>query len=139
MIVFRLSEKDKKHSSKKSLWRWSGGIYVSELRTVHFYCSKKNSMSKLFFKAVITKTKSTFYITVYDVSEGQYAYKLINQCQGFNIYYQQSNLDTMRSNQEDILPYNQMTPFAWPYPKYILNFIIVYNPTYVSGFRVQQH
>lgn len=116
MVVCRLVEKN---LSKKSLWRWSGGIYVAELRTVHFYCSKKHhsqSTSKLFFKAVITKHKSTFYISIYDVAEGQYAYKLLNLCHGYEIHYQQK---CFNPTEEELLPYNQLTPFAWPYPKYL--------------------
>jgi hypothetical protein len=58
---------------------WSGSIYLAELRTVNFYCTKKtDKYARIFFKAIITKNKSTFYITIIHVEEGQYAYKIAN-------------------------------------------------------------
>ena len=72
-------------------------------------------MSKVFFKATISKNKSTFYITITDVSEGYYAYKFVNKCENVDVFYSQATLETNQGN-EEYLPYEDPTPFAWPHP-----------------------
>lgn len=41
--------------------KWSHGMYLSDIKQSHFYCSN-GAKSRLYFECSISKRKSTFYI-----------------------------------------------------------------------------
>ena len=58
MIVIRIANENDDSTN------WSEGLYLSDMRTIHFYCYKKSTKSKAFLNCTISKRKATFFISI---------------------------------------------------------------------------
>lgn len=126
------------------MWNWSGGIDISSPKTVNFlirnrnYFSNKNFSDYLndqiksvaseeinlrdtvYLKAVISKETEILYISIYQLNQENYAYRLNNHCKNFTIFFKQACISKnslyFNENEDQILLKDSSLPFAWIYP-----------------------
>ncbi|CAD8069734.1 unnamed protein product [Paramecium primaurelia] len=112
--------KEKMIAIKFKNTKWSEGLYLSDMRTIHFsMLLRQEDKSKIFMQCVIVKKKATFFVTF--LIE-QAPYKIINQCSNYSIRFAQ-----IGSEQEENIGYNQFIEFSWTFPS--LKPILIFNVT----------
>lgn len=85
-----------------------------------FASDEINIRDTVYLKAVISKETEILYISIYQLNQENFAYRLNNNCKNFTIFFKQACISKnslyVNENEDQILLKDSTLPFAWIYP-----------------------